>query len=195
VYGPAKTSTPITEDCQTNPISPYGITKLSIEKYCDMYSRLFDIPVVIARPSNPYGPNQIPYCGQGFVATAAAMIMRGEVLTIFGQFGTVRDYLYIDDLCAALKLLLTSDVPSGSIFNVGSEMGMNNIEVLNEIAKVYGIRELDIRINFLPARAFDVPYNVLSNARLKALGWSVNTSFEKGVEKTIHWIAKYLGKI
>lgn len=192
VYGPAGDHSPISEDHPTDPISPYGITKLAIEKYCRMYSRLFGIPIVIARPSNPYGPGQVPYRGQGFIATAAAKILRNEVLTVFGKCGTVRDYLYIDDLCTAMKLLLTSDIAAGSIFNIGSEMGMNNIKVLQAIAASAGVRQTDIQIDFLPSRDYDVPYNVLSSTRLKALGWRPAIPFEQGLEKTIPWIADHL---
>lgn len=192
VYGPENAHIPIAEDHPTDPISPYGITKLAIEKYCRMYSLLFGIPVVVARPSNPFGPGQIPYRGQGFVATAAAKILRGEALAVFGECGTVRDYLYIDDLCAAMKLLLTSDIAPGSIFNIGSEIGMNNIQVLKAVAASAGIRQADIRIDFLPSRGYDVPYNVLSSARLKALGWRPAMPLEQGLEKTIPWISEYL---
>lgn len=192
VYGPADAHVPIAEDHPTNPISPYGITKLAIEKYCRMYSRLFGIPVVIARPSNPFGPGQIPYRGQGFVATAVAKVLRGEALAVFGKCGTVRDYLYIDDLCAAMKLLLTSDVAPGSIFNIGSEIGMNNINVLEAVAASAGIQLADVRIDFLPPRAFDVSYNVLSSAKLKVLGWRPTTTIEQGLGKTILWVAEHL---
>lgn len=192
VYGPTDDRVPIAETHPTNPISPYGITKLAIEKYCRMYSRLFGIPIVIARPSNPFGPGQLPYRGQGFIATAAAKILRGETLSVFGEYGTIRDYLYIDDLCAAMKLLLTSDVAPGSILNIGSESGMNNIEVLEAVAASAGIRRADVQIEFLPSRDFDVAYNVLSSARLKALGWRPATPFKHGLDKTIPWIAEHL---
>jgi UDP-glucose 4-epimerase len=192
VYGQTSDSLLISEDHQTNPISPYGITKLAVEKYFIMYARMFDIPVIVARPSNPFGPSQLPYNGQGFIATAAAMIIRGEVLTVFGQTGTVRDYLYIDDLCSALHLLLIMDLAPGEIYNIGSGCGMNNVEVIESISKICGIHESDIRINFLPSRNFDVPYNVLNSSKLNKLGWSPNTSFEAGLDRTLSWISSYL---
>lgn len=193
VYGPTSVTSPIIEEHQTNPISPYGITKLSIEKYCRMYSNLFDIPIVIARPANPYGPNQIPFSGQGFVATAAAMMMRGEALNVFGTNGTIRDYLYIDDLCSGLLILLTADIARGSIFNIGSGNGVSNIDIIKEISAIYRIAHSDIRINFLPERRFDVPYNVLCSAKLRNLGWSPNTTLKDGLNSTINWLSNYIG--
>ena len=189
VYGPADAAVPIREDHPTNPISPYGITKLAIEKYCQMYSRLFGIPVVIARPGNPFGPYQIPYRGQGFVATAVAKVLRGEELTIFGERGTVRDYLFIDDLVSAMACLLRADVPTGSIFNIGSANGMNNIEVLATVAKAVGLGLSDIKIKFLPTRSFDVAYNVLSVAKLNELGWRPSVDFDEGLSQTVAWVS------
>lgn len=192
VYGPCESDVPIAEDHPTNPISPYGITKLAVEKYCQMYARLFGIPVVVARPSNPYGPGQVPYRGQGFIATAAAKILQGKEMPVFGTHGTVRDYLYIDDLCAGMKLLLDSDLVPGTIFNIGSGTGMNNLEVLNAVAKSAGYEMSDINLNCLPARHFDVAYNVLDSCRLEALGWRRATTLEQGLPATIKWVREHL---
>ena len=193
VYGPTDAETPIAEDHPTHPISPYGITKLAVEKYCEMYARLFGIPVVIARPSNPYGPGQIPHRGQGFIATAVVKILSGEQIPVFGEHGTVRDYLYIDDLCAAMKTLLTSAIEPGRIFNIGSEIGMNNLEVLHAVAKAVGDPPSSLNIDFLPARDFDVTYNVLDSSRLRALGWRRTMDFDKGLATTAQWIRNRLG--
>ena len=195
VYGHAKVERPISEDHATNPISPYGITKLSIEKYCHMYCRIFGVPVVIARPSNPFGPWQIPYRGQGFVATAVAKILLREEITIFGEHGTVRDYLYIDDLVSAMALLLRADVAVGSLYNIGSSVGMNNVEVLTSIADVMGLAFSDLHINYLPVRHFDATYNVLTNHKLKELGWHPSVDFREGLSRTVEWQAAGMNKV
>jgi UDP-glucose 4-epimerase len=191
VYGPTEADSPIAEEHPTHPISPYGITKLAVEKYCRMYARLFGIPVVIARPSNPYGPGQVPYRGQGFIATAVAKILQGEEIPVFGAHGTVRDYLYINDLCAAMKVLLDVEHTPGAIFNIGSGIGMNNLEVLQAVAQA-NCAMSDVKLNFLPARHFDVAYNVLDSHRLEALGWRRTTTLEQGLPATIHWVREHL---
>ncbi|WP_019429422.1 NAD-dependent epimerase/dehydratase family protein [Limnohabitans sp. Rim47] len=195
VYGPANLECLISELHSTHPISPYGITKLAIEKYCQMYARLFGIPVVIARPSNPFGPGQAPYRGQGFIATAIAKILQGEEIPVFGENGTVRDYLYIDDLCTALKILLDCEIEPGDIFNIGSENGMNNLEVLQSIAKATKIEFSNHKLNFLPARNFDVAYNVLNSEKIKALGWRRMTSLGQGLVPTVKWVKGNLGVV
>jgi UDP-glucose 4-epimerase len=191
VYGPSETNVPIVEDHPTHPISPYGITKLAVEKYCKMYADLFGIPVVIARPSNPYGPGQVPYRGQGFIATAAAKILQGEEIPVFGVHGAVRDYLYIEDLCSAMKVLLDDESAPGAIFNIGSGIGMNNLEVLQAIVRAAGCMMSDVKLNFLPSRHFDVAYNVLDSRRLETLGWQRATTLEQGLAATINWVREY----
>lgn len=195
VYGPTDIESPISEDHPTNPISPYGITKLAVEKYCCMYARLFDIPVVITRPSNPYGPGQVPYRGQGFIATAVAKILQGEEIPVFGTQGTVRDYLYIEDLCSAMKMLMDVDTEPGAIFNIGSGIGMNNMAVLQAVARAADCQMSDVRLHHLPARHFDVAYNVLDTRRLEALGWRRDTTLEEGLPATIKWVREHLSAV
>lgn len=195
VYGPTDAHVPIAEDHPTFPISPYGVTKLAIEKYCGMYARLFGVPVVIARPANPYGPGQMPHRGQGFVATAAAKILQGEPLAVFGASGTIRDYIYIDDLCAAMKLLLSADIAPGTIFNIGSGQGRNNLEIIEAIAGAAQVPRSNIRIEFLPPRGFDVVYNVLNSQRLHALGWQAPTPLGEGLAHTLPWVAEQMHNV
>lgn len=189
VYGPAGSGVPIREDHATDPISPYGVTKLTIEKYCRMYAHLFGVPVVIARPSNPFGPGQLPHRGQGFVATAAAQVLQGKAVTVFGEHGTVRDYLYIDDLVAALDCLLQADCPPGDVFNIGSAEGRNNTAVLASIAGTLGKNLSQLAIDHAPARPFDVAYNVLDTGKLNGMGWRPKTGFDEGVSRTVAWLS------
>lgn len=191
VYGPAENESPIEETHTTHPISPYGITKLAIENYCNMYSRLFGIPVVIARPANPFGPGQAPYKGQGFVATAMAKVLRNEEITVFGPTGTVRDYLYVEDLISAMNILLRADTRPGEIVNIGSEVGLNNLQVLAAISACAGIAFSNLKIDFQPARQFDVTYNVLSTSKLKRLGWRPTVSFDGGLANTMEWLTEH----
>ncbi|RYE18703.1 MAG: NAD-dependent epimerase/dehydratase family protein [Sphingobacteriaceae bacterium] len=97
VYGRVDTS-PITETHSTLPLSPYGITKLAIEKYAHMYFDNYGLPTISVRPSNAFGSGQRPYSGQGFIGTAISSILDGRTITMFGNQGTVRDYLYVADM-------------------------------------------------------------------------------------------------
>lgn len=187
VYGDVDLKIPIKENHETNPLSPYGITKLSIEKYAKLFHKLYSIPIVIVRPSNPYGSFQLPFRGQGFIPTAIASIINDKDIGIFGEFGTVRDYLFIDDFVSAIGIIINSDISSGEILNIGSGMGFNNLEIVNILRD---ISEKRFKINILPERQFDVMYNVLDITKLKNLGWLPKVSIQEGLLYTWEWFVK-----
>jgi UDP-glucose 4-epimerase len=105
---------PISETHPTNPISPYGITKLALEKYALMYHEIYGLPVVCIRPANAYGEGQIPYVGQGFISTAIASILQNKDILLFGEHGTTRDYIHVDDVVKTVGMVsaITSEVAS-----------------------------------------------------------------------------------
>lgn len=182
VYGNT-TNFPIDETHSTNPMSPYGITKLTIEKYASLFSKTKNLPVVIARPSNPYGFLQKQFSGQGFIATAIGSILQNKQINIFGQEGTVRDYIFIDDVVRALYVLLISDCQNAEIFNVGSGIGVNNVEIISILREL--LPDYKVDVNHLPPRKFDVLYNVLNCSKIQALGWNTTTDLYDGIKQTI----------
>ncbi len=175
---------PIPESQINNPISPYGITKLACEKYSFMYHHLKNLDIVCVRPSNAFGEGQRAFKGQGFIATAMASILQGTPVAIFGKEGTVRDYIYVEDLVNGIAAALLKGKP-GTSYNIGSGEGLTNIEVINTIFSVSKQLGFISEINYLPARNFDVKVNILDSNKLKEdTGWSNKTSFEEAIEKT-----------
>lgn len=182
VYGPA-VRLPIIEEDRTAPISPYGITKLTIERYALMFHSLSGLPVTVVRPANAYGLGQKPFTGQGFIATAMGHILAREDVTIFGENGTVRDYVHVRDVVSGILCALDSGYV-GEIYNIGSGVGRSNREVLDVVSRVVGDSGLPINISCAPIRQFDVPANVLSFAKLLShTGWSPKVSFEDGLQE------------
>jgi UDP-glucose 4-epimerase len=191
VYGRAR-SIPLDEDHPTTPVSPYGITKLALEKYALMYHELGRLPVVIVRPGNAYGPKQRPFRGQGFVATAIASILSGRQIDVFGEQGTVRDYLHVTDLAAGIAAALVKGVP-GTAYNIGSGAGHSNRDVIDALAPLAAAGDLGVRIRVLPTRQFDVPVNVLDCTRLtERTGWRPQVSLAKGIVDTWDWYKRNL---
>jgi UDP-glucose 4-epimerase len=188
VYGPAR-ALPIDEDHPTHPISPYGITKLTIEKYGLMFHRLAGLPVTIVRPGNAYGPGQIPGTGQGFVATAIAAVLARREVTIFGKEGTVRDYIHVADIASGIASALERGQP-GHCYNVGTGEGRSNLDVLKAIEPLAAARGFRASLNFAAPRGFDVPANVLDSSRLKkASGWTPQVPFDRGIGETWDFLA------
>lgn len=183
VYGAAKTL-PITEEHPTNPISPYGITKLTIEKYGLMFHRLAELPVIIVRPGNAYGPGQISETGQGFVATAIARVRDRREVTIYGQEGTIRDYVHVTDIARGIVSALEHGQP-GCCYNIGTGVGKSNLDVLRTIEPLASTHRRRIELRVEERRGFDVPVNILDSARLKEIsGWTPQVPFEAGIGET-----------
>lgn len=187
VYGEA-IALPIREDHPTKPISPYGVTKLTLENYAYLYAETHGLKFVCVRPANAYGTGQQPFVGQGFIATAMASAMRDIPVQIFGEKGTVRDYLYVSDLAAGIVSTLLNGSLS-EVYNLGSGVGLTNADVLDAIRPLMSEIAKEVRIAKLPERAFDVKANVLDSTKLKLdTGWQTKISFEEGLRHTRDWL-------
>jgi UDP-glucose 4-epimerase len=192
VYGEAGTL-PIREDHPTRPISPYGLTKLTLEGYAHLYAVTHGLKFVCVRPANAFGPGQKPFTGQGFIASAMTSMMRGLPVTVFGQRGTVRDYIYVGDLAAGIVSALEKGRPS-EIYNLGSGVGRTNMDVIEAITPLLEGLAYKIRIEHLPERTFDVRANILDSGKLhKDTGWSPTTPFDKGLLRTREWLKDFHG--
>jgi len=191
VYGRTRAGR-IAESHPTQPLSPYGITKLAIEKYAHMYFESRGLPIVCVRPSNAFGPGQRVYAGQGFVATAIASVLDGREITLFGEHGTVRDYLHVADMARGIVAALEHG-QAGEVYNIGSEVGLSNRQVLEALAPLAAAAGLAPRVRAAESRPFDVPTNVLDCGRLRAVsGWRPGRTFTEGLADTWAWyVAHY----
>jgi UDP-glucose 4-epimerase len=176
---------PIDENHPTNPICSYGITKLAIEKYVTMYSAMARVDAYILRPSNVYGPGQQLDKGQGVIGVLANRILMNEAIEVFGGGTSQRDYLYIEDMIAAVISLLNYK-GSCRIFNISSEKGYS----VNDIIRILQLQLDDIQKVFQrPERGYDVPVNILSSARLCGeTGWQPRVSLEEGIARTVTYL-------
>lgn len=189
VYGPAN-SLPITEESPNNPVSPYGITKLTVERYALMYHLLHNVPSMIVRPANAYGVGQRPFVGQGFIATAMGAIIQRKPVTIFGENGTVRDYVHASDVARGVLAALNYGTV-GQVYNIGSGVGRNNRQVLDFIAPLAESDGFNVSVEVEAPRSFDVPVNILNFGRLLACsGWLPQVSFEDGIADMWRAISK-----
>jgi UDP-glucose 4-epimerase len=184
VYGLPQTL-PISEAHATDPVVSYGITKLAIEKYLYMYKVLYGIDYCVLRLANPFGERQRVDAAQGAVAVFIHKALRDEEIQIWGDGTVVRDYIYIKDVVRAFVLAM-SWKGSPAVFNVGSGTGTSLNTILKSIEILLG---RPVRCSYHPARAFDVPVNVLDiNLAGKHLGWMPTTGFEEGMANTLAWM-------
>ena len=192
VYGQAS-QFPIPENHPTNPISPYGVTKLTLEKYAHLYAVTNGLQVICVRPGNAYGVGQHPYIGQGFVSTAMASIINNKRVKIFGACGTIRDYVYVTDLAEGIVNALEHGCLSET-YNIGSGIGRSNIDVIAAMSPLLGKTGSEICIEYLPERVFDVHANILDSTKLSShTGWAPKIEFQDGLLKTRDWLGGHFG--
>jgi len=181
VYGNSA-SMPISENFPTNPVSPYGITKLTVERYAHMYHDLMGLPVITIRPGNAYGVRRSGKPGGGFVSAAVNAAVNRIPVRIFGDGSTIRDYVHVRDVAEGIVSGLDHGVP-GETYNVGTGIGLSNLDVVTRVRSVMGLGVGDIDVEHLPFRGFDVRANVLDCARLRTIsGWTPAISIEAGIE-------------
>jgi UDP-glucose 4-epimerase len=180
VYGEQRVL-PITEAAVPTPVSPYGITKLTIERYAMLMHHHHGLPAVVVRPGNAYGPGQLPFTGQGFIATAIGSVLARKPVTVFGERGTVRDYVHVEDVAAAIVAALNHGVP-GRVYNVGTGVGLDNMDILDLIKAEGVLAGYTLQVDFAPERAADVSANVLDASALRdASGWRPRIACSEGV--------------
>ncbi len=184
VYGIPKTI-PIPEDHPTDPLCAYGVGKLAIEKYLALYGHLHRLDYRILRMANPYGPEQPLSRGQGVIPVFLSWALRDEPLEIWGDGSVVRDYFHVDDLCAALLATMDYDGPERT-FNIGSGSGCSLNDLIAIISRLLG---REVACCYLPARACDVPVNVLDISRaVTHLGWQPRVALDEGLAGLLPWL-------
>ena len=177
VYG-AVLSGSVTEDAPLDPRNPYSATKASADLLALSYYTTHNLPVLITRSSNNYGPRQhreklIPK----FIIRANA----GEKLPVYGDGTNVREWMYVEDNCRALMTVLEDGIP-GEVYNIGSNIELTNLEVTNKILDLAGGSE--DQIEFVKDRpGHDQRYS-LDTSKLRSLGWEPQWEFSRGLEAT-----------
>ena len=184
VYGIPE-QVPTSEHHPTDPICSYGISKLTIEKYLNLYYRLHGLDYSVLRIANPYGEGQPVNKGQGAIAVFLYKAMQQEEIEIWGDGSVIRDYIYIGDVISAL-LAVSNYKGKTRIFNIGAGRGLTLNYLLDTIDKV---TMMPTRRLYIPGRGFDVPSNVLSiELASEELGWMPLVGFEEGLEHFFRYL-------
>jgi UDP-glucose 4-epimerase len=181
---------PIDEKHPTNPRVSYGITKLGIEKYLQLYSELGGIRPVILRVSNPFGSKQRLESAQGAATAFLRRALNDEQVEIWGDGTVTRDYLHVSDVAEAFLKALEYEGKK-SVFNIGSGMGTSVNQLLEIIERIVG---RPLHRTYLPARSFDIPASVLNNDLARQeLDWVPTRSLEEGIRITAQEIISQRG--
>ena len=173
---------PVTDDTPPAPVSIYGLSKLSAERYLALIGEQHGLSVSVLRPGNVYGPAQDPHGEAGVVAIFAARMLAGEAVTIFGDGGQRRDYVYVDDVVGAAMLAATERAATCLI---GSGVETSTLEVFEALARLTGYQRAP---EFRPERPGDIARIALDPAQAKRVwGWEPSVDVEQGLDETVEW--------
>lgn len=184
VYGTAVTEK-MSEEHPLNPMSPYASAKCGADRLVYSYWATYNLPAVIVRPFNNYGPYQhLEKAVPRFITS----VLLGEPLTVHGDGSAARDWLFVEDHCEALDALLHADIAAikQQVINIGTEQHLSVLEVAEAVLKA--MSPCDSQIEFIGGRPGQVFRHTSDAAKVKELiGWKPKVSFEDGLERTIRW--------
>ncbi len=182
VYG-EQNQFPADENHPTSPLSPYGISKLAVEKYLYFYNAQYGLNYTVLRYANIYGPRQNPFGEAGVIAIFTTKLLNGEQPIINGTGLQTRDYVFVGDVVKA-NLLTLKDEACG-IYNVGTGIETNVNEIFNLLNNIVGKGAEEMHG---PAAAGEQMRSVITSEKLfKKFGWKPNTSLEDGMKKTVEF--------
>lgn len=185
VYGDLPLDRPDMFFTETTPIhtsSPYSASKASADLLVQAYHRTYGLPVTISRCSNNYGPYHFP---EKLIPLMIANALNDKPLPVYGKGENVRDWLYVEDHCKAIDLIIHKG-RVGEIYNIGGHNEMRNLDIVKLICKLLGKPES--LITFIQDRkGHDLRYAIDPTKIHTELGWLPETKFEDGIKKTIQW--------
>lgn len=185
VYGDLPLDRPdlfFTEETPIHTSSPYSASKAAADLLVQAYHRTFGLPVTVSRCSNNYGPYHFP---EKLIPLMISRALRDETLPVYGKGENVRDWLYVEDHCAAIDRILRKG-REGEVYNVGGHNERSNLEVVRTILRELNKPESLIR--FVTDRpGHDMRYAIDPTKIQTELGWKPATAFDEGIRKTIRW--------
>lgn len=185
VYGDLPLDRPDLFFTETTPLhtsSPYAASKASADLLVQAYYRTYNLPITISRCSNNYGPYHFP---EKLIPLMITNVLNDKKLPVYGKGENVRDWLYVEDHCSAINLIIRKG-KVGEIYNIGGHNEKTNLEVVKTIIKELG-KSKDL-IEFVTDRpGHDRRYAIDPTKIRNELGWLPATKFNDGIKKTIYW--------
>jgi len=186
VYGSAPSGTAFTEDSPLDPRSPYAASKASAEHFVRAYANTYGLSAVILRCTNNFGPYQFP---EKLIPLIIANASEDKPLPVYGDGMQERDWLYVEDFCRAIQLVIQKAKP-GSLYNVSSGQPQANLKIVRTILKQLGKPESLIQ-HVQDRPGHDRRYALDSSKLRWELGWMPEVNFEDGIWRTIQWYQQH----
>merc|ERR1712039_126742 len=193
VYGESAAGAVFKEDAPFGPGNPYSASKAAAECLCkgNMESFGKELPIVIVRPNNIFGPRQYP---EKMIPKFIMRFKRGQTLPLHGEGASRRSFLFVEDAAEAFDLVLRRGVP-GAAYNIGAhETSTRSVrEVAMSLLSLFGVPSTEVskHLEMVGDRAKnDCAYDV-DSSKIEALGWVPRTMFEDGLRRTVVWYAQH----
>ena len=172
---------PTDEEHPIRPLSPYGVSKHTVEHYLELASLNYGLNYTVLRYANVYGPRQDPHGEAGVIAIFSEMMLAGNRPTFFGDGSSTRDYVFVEDVVRANLLAMGGG--AGQIYNVGTSRQTSLNELFSKLKAAHGIEIAPI---YAPTRLGEVEKIALGNDKIKRdLGWVPRHTLEEGLAKTV----------
>jgi len=185
VYGDLPLDRPdlfFTEETPIHTSSPYSASKASADLLVQAYHRTFNVPITISRCSNNYGPYHYP---EKLIPLMIKNALEEKSLPVYGKGENVRDWLYVEDHCVAIDLIIRKG-KVGEVYNIGGHNEKTNLEVVKIILKE--LNKPESLITYVADRlGHDLRYAIDPTKMQQQLNWQPTTTFEEGIKKTIKW--------
>ncbi len=185
VYGDLPLDRPdlfFTEETPIHTSSPYSASKASADLLVMAYHRTYGLPATISRCSNNYGPYHFP---EKLIPLMITRALADEPLPVYGEGLNVRDWLYVEDHCSAIDLIIRRG-RVGEVYNIGGHNERTNMQVVKTILKALGKPESLIR-HVTDRPGHDRRYAIAPSKIHRELGWLPKTTFDEGIQKTVRW--------
>lgn len=178
---------PVGEDAAQTALCVHAIHKQTVEKYFDLYTRLFGIRYSVARITNPYGPGQpSSRTAYGVINRLIHQAITDRALTIYGDGAQLRDYVHVDDVVAALMAMATSPAADGRAYNVASGTGISMSDLAKEVIAIAGSGRIEHVEWPALARQIETGDFIADISRIgEELGWQPRIPLREGLEKTV----------
>lgn len=177
----------MTESAPLAPSNPYSATKAAAECIAMAYSKSFNVPIIITRSNNVYGPFQYP---EKIIPKFICSLLLDKPCFIHGDGSNTRRYLYATDLAEAIALVLHKGV-IGETYNIGSDVELSNISIAKLLLKQFNITNIEKYCRFVEDRAFNDKRYAIDSTKIQRLGWSPKVDFVDGIKKTVEWYRIY----
>jgi len=186
IYGSIKSGS-FDEESPLKPSSPYSATKASADLIAHAWNTTYKLPIITLRCTNNFGPRQHP---EKFIPKVIIRALSGRDIPLYGGGGQVRDWIYVEDFCAAIELAISKANP-GEVYNISAGNEMSNREVAENLVKQLDGAEVKL-LEVEDRPGHDFRYSLDSKKARRSLGWKPAHSFDEGLAMTVKWYREHV---